>query len=228
MSATTRPLPQPTSPRERRLILAARRGDPAAQARVLAQYEPMMRLIARRLYLPGGEPDDLAQQARIGLTDAMGTWDPARGVPFSNFAWLCATREARNAVRAARASKHHLLTSATALGFADGSAKDAYTAGELPADYNAGAQRRQRIRPTGAVSSSGGDHDPVAKLLAREQLRAVIARTRILTPLERHALVLAANDHTHAEIAATLHIGPRAVTNALQRAREKLRGPAAA
>src|SRR5215216_340873 len=117
MSQTARRLPPPTTDPERRMILAARRGDATAQARVLAQYEPMMRLIARRLFLPGGEPDDLAQQARMGLTDAVRTWDPARGVPFSNFAWLCATREARNAVRAARASKHHLLTTATALGF---------------------------------------------------------------------------------------------------------------
>ncbi len=97
-----------------------------------------------------------------------------------------------------------------------------------PPDYNASAQRRLRVRPTGAVSCSGGDHDPVAKTLAREQLRALIARTRILSPLERRALVLAANDRTHAEIAATLHIGVRAVTNALQRARHKLREPLAA
>ena len=116
------------------MILAAPRGDATAQARVVSQYEPMMRLIARRLYLPGGDPDDLAQEARMGLVDAMRTWDPARRVPFSNFAWLCATREARNAVHAARANKRHVLTTATPLGVADGSAKDAYTAGELPAD----------------------------------------------------------------------------------------------
>src|SRR3954471_17279422 len=158
MSHTARALPRPTSPCERRLILAARRGDATAQARVLIQYEPMMRLIARRLYLPGGEPDDLAQEARMGLVDAMRTWDPARGVPFSNFAWLCSTREARNAVHAARATKHHVLTTATPLGVADGSAKDAYTAGELPADYNASAQGRQRVRTTGAACVRGGDH----------------------------------------------------------------------
>src|SRR3954464_15292054 len=146
MPPTARTLPRPTTGSERRMILAARRGDATAQARVLAQYEPMMRLIARRLYLPGGEPDDLAQEARMGLVDAMRTWNPARGVPFSNFAWLCSTREARNAVVAARATKHHLLTMAMPLDGADGSASDAYTAGELPVDYNASAQRRQRVR----------------------------------------------------------------------------------
>src|SRR3954465_3940139 len=116
MSPTARRLPPPTPDSERRMILAARRGDATAQARVLEQYEPMMRLIARRLYLPGGEPDDLAQEARMGLADAMRRWDPARGVPFSNFAWLCATREARNAVKAGCATKHHVLTMAMPLG----------------------------------------------------------------------------------------------------------------
>src|SRR3954453_14337202 len=129
MPATARTLPRPTTGSERRMILAARRGDATAQARVLSQYEPMMRLIARRLYLPGGEPDDLAQEARMGLLDALRCWDPARGVPFSNFAWLCATREARNAVKTAWTTKHHLLTKATPLPVADGSAKSGAPSG---------------------------------------------------------------------------------------------------
>ena len=65
----------------------------------------------------------------------------------------------------------------------------------------------------------------MAKTLAREQLQALIARTRTLSPLERRALMLANDDRTHTEIAATLHIRVRAVNNALQRARHKLREP---
>jgi RNA polymerase sporulation-specific sigma factor len=228
MPPTARTLPRPTTGSERRMILAARRGDATAQARVLSQYEPMMRLIARRLYLPGGDPDDLAQEARMGLVDAMRTWDPARGVPFSSFAWLCATREARNAVHAACSSKHRVLTTATSLGVADGTAKDGYPAGEAPVDFQANAERRRRVRTTGADPASDHDHDPVAKTFAREQLRALIARTRTLSPLERRALMLANNDRSHTEIAAMLHIRIRAVNNALQRARHKLREPLAA
>ncbi len=114
------------------------------------------------------------------------------------------------------------------LDVADGSAKDGYTAGELPLDYQASAERRQRVRTTAPACAHGGDHDPVAKTLAREQLRALIARTRTLSPLERRALMLANNDRSHTEIAATLHIGSRAVNNALQRARHKLVEPAGA
>jgi RNA polymerase sporulation-specific sigma factor len=106
---------RPTTISERRLIRAARRGDAAAQARLLALYEPMVRRIARRLDLLGGERDDLAQEARVGVVDAARTWDPGRGVPFRNFAWLCATREVGMAVSAARAGKHQILTAACSL-----------------------------------------------------------------------------------------------------------------
>src|SRR3954451_21956414 len=225
MSHTARPLPLPTSEPERRLIRAARRGDATAQTRILAQYEPMMQRVARRLYLPGSEPEDLAQEARLALLDATRTWDPDRGVPFSNFAWMCATREARNALRAARRHKHHLLTTATRLEVAD---TTGLAAGDTAPDHEAVARRRQRVRPITRACAEGGDLDPVAKTLAREQLRDLIARARTLSPLERRVLALASTDHPHREIAETLHIPVRAVNNALQRARRKLGDPVAA
>src|SRR3954454_17603277 len=119
MSHTARPLPLPTSEPERRLIRAARRGDATALTRILAQYEPMMQRVARRLYLPGSEPEDLAQETRLALLDATRAWDPDRGVPFSNFAWLCATRDPPTAPPPPRRHKPHLLTPATPLDLAD-------------------------------------------------------------------------------------------------------------
>ena len=113
--------PAPHLRAERRLILPPAAATPTAQARVLAQYEPMMRVSPAASTSPAANPRTSPRRPASALLDAMRTWDPDRGVPFSNFAWLCATREARNAVRAARAPKHHLLTTATALDVADGS-----------------------------------------------------------------------------------------------------------
>src|SRR4051795_7077449 len=157
MSQTARRLPPPTTGSERRMILAARRGEATAQARVLSQYEPMMRLIARRLYLPGGDPDDLAQEARLGLLDAIRTWDPARGVPFSNFAWLCATREARSAVKAARGNKHQPLTTAASLDRAEAPAGEMAMAPDLQAAYEASAPHRARVRMAAVERLARGD-----------------------------------------------------------------------
>jgi RNA polymerase sporulation-specific sigma factor len=195
--------PAPTPMSERRLIEKSKRGDRVAQAELLRLYEPLVRRIARTLYLPGGEREDLAQCARVGIIDAARSWDPGRRVPFRSFAWPCAVREARMAVNSARSGKHQSLNGARPL---DDTGGDRLPLAEM-------------LEATGRP-----DEDPVAKALAREQLNAILERARTLTPLERRSLALSASDYGHREIAARLGVRPRAVNNALPRARRKLLG----
>jgi RNA polymerase sporulation-specific sigma factor len=191
---------------EQRLIAAAKRGDRVAEAQLLDLYEPMVRRITGSLYLPGGEREDLAQEARLGILAAIGAWDPDRSVPFRCFAWLCAVREARMAVSAARAAKHQPLNRARSL-------------------HRPIAEGGVPLQDT-LVATGHPDDDPVAKTLGRERLRGILDGTRGLTELERGALALSANDCTHRDSARLLGVGERAVNNALQRARRKLAGPA--
>jgi RNA polymerase sporulation-specific sigma factor len=144
---------------ERRLIRAAKRGDHAAESQLLALYEPMVRCITAALYLPGGERDDLDQEARVGIVQAVRDWDPERRVPFRCFAWLCAVREARMAVNAARARKHQPLNSARPL---------------HPINADGGPPLQDTIAATGRP-----DDDPVAKTLGRERLRRILDRSPI-------------------------------------------------
>jgi RNA polymerase sporulation-specific sigma factor len=155
---------------ERRLIRDAQRGDRTAEARLLDRYEPMARRIAFTHFLPGGERDDLAQHARLGIVWAIHIWDPRRRVPFSSLAWLCAVPETRRAISVARAGKHQPLSAARPLHS---------VAGE---DVHA---LEDTLEATGRA-----DADPVAKALARERLREILACARTLTELERRALVL--------------------------------------
>jgi RNA polymerase sporulation-specific sigma factor len=190
---------------ERRLLDASRRGDRAAETRLLELYEPMVRCITATLYLPGGERDDLDQEARLGILQAIHGWDPERRVPFRCFAWLCAVREARMAVGAARAGKHQPLNTARPL---------------HPPGGDDGPPLLETIEATGRP-----DDDPVAKTLARERLRRILDRIPSLTALERRALVLSASHRTRRQSAAALGVRERAVNNALQRARKKLAEP---
>ena len=187
---------------EQRLIRAAKTGDRRAEARLLDLYEPMVRRISGSHYLPGGEREDLAQEARLGILAAIRAWDPDRRVPFRCFAWLCAVREARMAVNAARAAKHQPLNRARSL--------------QAPAGED-GPPLADTLAATGRP-----DEDPVAKTLARERLRSILDGTGALTELERGALTLSVNDRTHPDSARVLGVGERAVNNALQRERRKL------
>jgi RNA polymerase sporulation-specific sigma factor len=200
--------PVPTSIWEKRLIRAASRGDGAAEARLLDLYEPMVRCIARTLYMPGGEREDLAQEARLGIFDAIRAWDPDRRVPFKSFAWLCAMRQARMAANAARAAKHQPLN-------------DARTLHRIAGED--GHALEDTLEATGRP-----DADPVAKMLGRERLRGILQRAPTLTELERGSLALSVSDHSYRECAARLGVGERAINNALQRARRKLVGDAIA
>ena len=107
------------------------------------------------------------------------------------------------AVNSARSGKHQALNGARPLRDVDGD----------------GLSLAETIEATGRP-----DEDPVAKTLAREQLQGIVDRARTLTPLERHCLTLSANGCSHREIAARLGVRPRAVNNALQRARRKVLG----
>ena len=168
----------------------------------------MVRRIAGSLYLPGGEREDVAQEARLGILGAIRAWDPDRSVPFRCFAWLCGLREANTAVTAARAAKHQPVNHARSL--------------HRPAGEN-GPALEDTLMATGRP-----DDDPVAKTLGRERLRGILDSARALTELERRALALSANDRTHRDSARLLGVRERAVNNALQRARRKLAGAAIA
>ena len=205
MSTTQRSDPPAFTPLwEQRLICAAKRGDRLAEVRLLELYDPMVRRIAGSMYLPGGEREDLAQEARLGILGAIRAWDPGRSVPFRCFAWLCGLREANTAVNAARAAKHQPLNHARSLHRPIG---------------EEGAPLEDTLVTTGHP-----DDDPVAKTLGRERLRGILASIRALTELERGALAMSANDRTHRDSARELGVGERAVNNALQRARRKLVG----
>jgi RNA polymerase sporulation-specific sigma factor len=182
-------LPAPT-PREIRLICAAQRGDRHAQAGLLVLYKPLVQAIVGGLYLRGGEREDLAQHARLGIVKAIRDWDPARRVPFKPFARLCAIREAKDAYHAGDARKHVPLNAAQPL-----DAPDRTPDGRRELEHGALEERLAAIRP---------DEDPVIKTLARERLRDIRARVPTLTALERDALALSANDRSHREIAGTL------------------------
>ena len=73
-----------------RLVASAVAGDAEARARVVERALPLLRRWARAYAGRGVDPDDLVQDAVVGLLRALTRFDPERGVPFGSYArhWI--------------------------------------------------------------------------------------------------------------------------------------------
>jgi RNA polymerase sporulation-specific sigma factor len=152
--------------------------------------ERVARAAARTRYWPGATDDDVLQEARIGVAKALRDWDPAAGSAFVPFALLCARRQVDPAV--------------------------------IAASLDAPAGRDQAGDGVGSLSDllwSPGD-DPLRIVIARDEVRRLLARIGKLTPLEREVVTrvaLLGEDYDQVDE------NVKRVDNALQRARRKLR-----
>jgi len=78
--------PQLSEVDERRLVLAAQRGDHAARARLVEVFMPLISAIARTYRSGQVQRLELLQEGVVGLLRALERFDPERGVPFWGYA----------------------------------------------------------------------------------------------------------------------------------------------
>ncbi len=90
------------------LILLAKQGDQGAIEQIVNQYKGLIRSLANKFYLVGGNKDDLLQEGMLGLFYAINGYDSTKGA-FPSFAKLCVTRQILDAVQRDGADKHKPL-----------------------------------------------------------------------------------------------------------------------
>ena len=73
--------------------------DPALLERIVAQYLPLCRAVARRYSGRGVETEDLEQVAAMALVKAAQRFDPGRGIRFTTFATHTLVGDVRNYLR---------------------------------------------------------------------------------------------------------------------------------
>jgi RNA polymerase sigma factor (sigma-70 family) len=193
------------------LLQAAQSDDRRAMDELLHRYEPLVRAVVARVRAPYGcDREELAQDARLGLLGAIRAWQPDRG-PFGAFAARCARGQVIKALDRAGAHKHQLLSRAISL--------DSSLAWMAPRDTGEemfGASLHDRL-----ASPSRLDQ-PVAMLLAREELDRVSTALPALTARERAALTGVLNGKSHQQLAVEQGSNSNAVKLSLRRARRKL------
>lgn len=92
---------------EEELVYLART-DKAAQEQLFKKYEPLVKSVAARFFLNGGERQDLVQEGFVGLYSAVNCFD-AGGAGFSSYAYACIRNAIVDAVKKSLGAKYSAL-----------------------------------------------------------------------------------------------------------------------
>ena len=178
------------------LVAAAKGPDPGAITELVALLDGRVQALAARYDAPGLEREDLVQEARIGLLKAVRSYDAAKGVPFTAYATLCMKRRLATVISVALGDRQRPLQ-----------------------DYLPLSESEDLIAP-----GSGMLQDPEAQLILDEENLLQRRKIRsLLSGFEQKALNLYLAGDSYEAMAAKLHTSQKAVDNALQRVRRKLR-----
>lgn len=177
------------------LALGAKDGDDDALTRLICRYAPLVRLRARAFARGMLDEDDLYQEGMIALLSAVRGFREDTG-SFKTFVAVCVNNKLRNAVVSHMREKNAPMRDYLSLSEQE--------EGELPAQ---------------------GADDPAQLVIAGEELAARRRKIEtVLSPFERQVLTLYLNAFSYEEMARRLDSTTKAVDNALQRTRRKLRG----
>ena len=187
------------------LAARAQEGSDPAQQALIQRYRRFASAKGRGYYIAGGDADDIAQEALIGLYKAVRDYRSDRQASFRVFAELCITRQIMTAIKTARRRKHQPLNQYVSISPARGE--------EPPESFAEHLLRDHRTA------------DPADDVVADDRAQAVErAMEAMLSGFEVDVLRLFLEGQTYQEIGAVLGRHPKSVDNALQRIKRKL-GP---
>ena len=185
------------------LIAAARMESSdsgSAVAELFLRYEPIIKSIASNYFVPGGDSDDVEQEGRMGLFKAMLNYSSERSDRFRPFALMCIKQQILTAMKTASRKKNTPLNS--------------YISLDKPVN--------EHQDESGFALSD--ENNPEAILIDREsrEIMDYIIDTS-LNDNERKILNYYIKGYTYKEIACKTEKTVKAIDNAIQSIKRKLR-----
>ena len=170
---------------------------------IMEKYKNLVRKRANAMFLIGGDTDDLIQEGMIGLFKAIRDFKADKDASFYHFADLCITRQIYHAVEASQRKKHLPLNSYISLNAQMGQEGEATFLDVLESFENA---------------------NPEQLVIEREDSRAIKEKLRNdHSRFERQVVQLYLQGLSYRQIAQQLGKEPKAIDNALQRIRGKIK-----
>lgn len=188
---------------DEQLIELYRNGEEKAVDELFNRYKGLVKMKTRKLYLVGGDSDDLIQEGMIGLYKAMMGYDPGKYAAFSTFAGLCIDRQIINAISASNRKKNAPLNT--------------YVSFELPA-----SQDEDNELKLVDVLNTSLEQNPENLYIDKEFTDSLESRIKkSLSSYERKVLDLYLEGNDYIQISKITGKSPKSVDNAIQRIRSK-------
>lgn len=186
--------------KDEELIERIRKEDKRALDYLMEKYKNLVRQKARRLFLMGGDREDLIQEGMIGLYKAIRDYVPGREASFYSFANLCIDRQIYSAIKASNRQKNLPLN--TYISFSD-------------ADF---------VENDAKESIFGNNQlNPEKLVIDKESIDVLEYKlVRHLSSFEKKVFELFNEGKKYTEIAEELQKSPKSIDNALQRIKTKL------
>ncbi|EHQ90034.1 sigma-70 family RNA polymerase sigma factor [Desulfosporosinus youngiae] len=185
---------------ETSMLEAARSGNKDALNEIIQHYEPEVRLIASKYFLPRADYDDLIQEGRIAIYRAIRSYDDDSGIPFLHFLRMVIKRKLIDSLRRYTRQKHTNLNEAYSLNNVISESEETSFLELLP---NA--------------------EDPASTVIANDEINTMIQDlNKNMSNLERlvfeHYFI---QGFKQRELSEHLGLHPKSLDNALQRIRHK-------
>lgn len=190
------------------LISLLREGDDAVTDFLVEKYINMVRKKAESLYIAGADNDDLIQEGRIGLFEAIKRFNPSYNASFYTFAEKCVLGQMHKAVQAGNRKKHAPLNSYISLNGSDISEEN---------DYHRGEEVLQVLGLT-------ADNDPETLVIDKYDSNKLEDEIfDCLSELEQRVLELKMCGYNYSEVAKILGKSDKQIDNALTRIKKKVK-----
>lgn len=185
---------------EKAMLEAARSGNEDAMNELIMYYEPEIRKISCRYFLPRADYDDLTQEGRIAIYRAVLSYDTNSEIPFLHFVRMVIKRKLIDSLRKYTRQKHINLNEAYSLN-------------------NTVSENQEAC----FISFMPNSEDPASTVIAVDEARSVIQDlTKELSSLERlvfdHYFI---QGYKQREVSKRLGLHPKTLDNAIQRIRRK-------
>jgi RNA polymerase sporulation-specific sigma factor len=189
--------------KDEEILKGIREGNKEYATYLVEKYTEFVEKIARKYYIPGQEFEDVMQEGLIGFFEAVKYYREESGLPFQNFAYYCIKKNIFDAIQAAHRKKRVPPDETISL--------------EMSSFYE--KDRENRLKIIDQIFNRG-NINPEDIVILKSLVKEIV---NVLSDMERKILKRHLEGKSYFEISKELKIPEKAVGNALQRARKKIK-----